>query len=79
MFAVGMVVDEEAAAALAAQIEKIEEALRPHDAGAYLNFAEYKLDPAEMFGDETLQRLRRVRSEYDPKGLFRSNHEIAPS
>ncbi len=78
-FAVGMVIDEQAAAALAAQIEKVEDALRPHDAGAYLNFAEYKLDPAEMFGDEALQRLRRVRTEYDPNGLFRSNHEIAPS
>ena len=71
MFAVGMVIDEQAAAALAAQVEKVEQALKPHDAGAYLNFTEKKVDLAELFPDEALQRLQRVRSEYDPKGLFR--------
>ena len=79
MFAVGMVIDEQAAAALAAQVEKVEQALKPHDAGAYLNFTEKKVDLGELFPDEALQRLQRVRSEYDPNGLFRSNHEIAPS
>ena len=76
MYAVGMVVDEQAGAALAAQIEKVREALRPHEAGAYLNFTEHKVDMGELFGDETLQRLARVRSQYDPGELFRSNHEI---
>jgi len=77
MFAVGMVVDEQAAAALAAQIEKVENALRPYDAGAYLNFTERKVDPGELFDEEALQRLARVRSQYDPGELFRSNHEVA--
>ena len=78
MFAVGMAIDEEATAALAAQIEKVQSALRTHDAGAYLTFTEKKVDPGELFDDETLRRLERVRSEYDPDQIFRANHEVAP-
>ena len=67
MFAVGMVIDEQAALALAAQIEKVEQALQSHQAGAYRPHRE-EGGPGELFDGETLRRLQRVRSEYDPQG-----------
>ncbi len=79
MFAVGMAPDAEAAAAVGAQAEKVKSALGPHDAGAYLNFAEQRIDLSDAFSAETLSRLGRVRSEFDPDGLFHANHEIAPA
>ena len=77
MFAVGMAIDENVTKALAEQIERVEGALRPHEAGTFLNFAEQRIDVADAFPDSTYPRLQKVRAELDPDGLFRANHEIA--
>jgi Berberine and berberine like len=44
--------------------------------GSYMNFAESPVDPAALFEAETLARLREVRANVDPAGLFRANHTI---
>ena len=75
----GMAPDAEALAVVGAQAEKVKSALAPQDAGAYLNFTEQRVDLSEAFSAETLSRLGRVRSEFDPDGLFRANHEIVPA
>jgi len=44
-----------------------------------MNFAERPVDANRLFGDETLRRLREVRSTYDPNGLFLANHPVTPA
>ncbi|WP_372500372.1 BBE domain-containing protein [Sphaerisporangium perillae] len=43
----------------------------------YLNFRDTSDDPGRFFDPETLERLRTVKTTYDPAGLFRSNHPVA--
>jgi hypothetical protein len=76
MFAVGMAPDADAAAALTAQIEKVQGALRPYDAGATLNFTENPLDLGDAFPDDTCRRLARVREELDPERILQPSHAI---
>jgi FAD/FMN-containing dehydrogenase len=53
----------------------------PHASGTYLNFSgDTDIDPTQRqaaFG-ENLQRLRRVKAEYDPTNRFRLNNNIPP-
>jgi FAD/FMN-containing dehydrogenase len=52
-------------------------ALAPWSNGRnYLNLAENPVDPRTAFSDEAWQRLTRVRSEVDPGGVFRANHQV---
>lgn len=55
--------------------------LRPHLDGLYLSF---ETDPrperlAEAFPGSTLDRLRRLKSRYDPDGVFDQNFPIPPA
>ena len=79
MSAVGMAPEPAIADAVRAQIEKITNELRPYEAGNSLNFTEGKVDLGRAFPDDTVRRLARVRSDYDPDGVFRANHEVDPS
>lgn len=45
----------------------------------YLNFADRPVDARAGFSPYAYQRLTRLRASYDPTGLFRANHQIAPS
>jgi hypothetical protein len=76
MFAVGMAVDPESSKAVQERIDLVKAALRPYDAGAYLNFAESPTSIDRVFNEETTGRLRKVRSELDPERLFKANHEV---
>lgn len=76
MYAVGMAMDEGAVPAIEAQVARVLDALRPHEAGIYLNFKEEQTDVADAFSDDTYRRLQRVRAQVDPDGLFRSNHVV---
>ena len=63
-----------------AHVEVVQEALQPWDAGrAYLNFAERSKIGQRLFGAETYARLRRVKAQYDPQDVIRSNHPIPPA
>lgn len=53
------------------------EALRPWSSGhRFLNFTEEPADAASAFAPETLARLRAVRAEVDPSGVFVANHGL---
>jgi FAD/FMN-containing dehydrogenase len=55
----------------------VSEALAPWDTGRrYLNFADRPTDPARFFGPDVRRRLRAVKAEVDPDGVFRSNHPV---
>jgi len=42
----------------------------------YLNFADRPSDASRAFDDETLARLREVKSSVDPDGLFVAAHPV---
>src|SRR5207249_2391083 len=79
LFAVGIAATEEMKATVEAHVEVVQKALEPWDAGrAYLNFAE-RSTGQRLFGSETYARLRRVKAQYDPQDVIRSNHPIPPA
>jgi FAD/FMN-containing dehydrogenase len=56
---------------------RLDEALRPYQsARKYLNFTETASKPGEFFEKATLDRLRAVKAQVDPEGIFRSNQPI---
>jgi FAD/FMN-containing dehydrogenase len=67
----------EMAAAGEAACAALVEALAPWANGRnFPNFAESPIDPASAYEPEAWARLRRVKAEVDPGGLFLANHEI---
>jgi len=77
-FAAGIPVTPEIAAAIHVGLATLTDALTPWDSGsAYLNFTEDKVDPAKFYPASNYERLRRVKAEVDPTGLFRGNHAIS--
>ncbi|HEU0023209.1 MAG TPA: FAD-binding protein [Thermoleophilaceae bacterium] len=80
VYSVGVAMDAESGAAAAAHVSKVREALRPWSAKRrYLNFVDVSAPAAQSFDEATFSRLRQVKSKYDPDGLFRANHEVAPA
>jgi FAD/FMN-containing dehydrogenase len=78
LFAVGVPMTPEVGAAVHAHLPKVIAAMAPWDAGtAYLNLVEETVDPAKFYSAENYARLRRVKAEVDPTGLFRGNHAIS--
>jgi FAD/FMN-containing dehydrogenase len=78
LFAVGIPMTPEIGAAVHAHLPKVMRAMAQWDAGtAYLNFAGDSVDPAKFYSPENYARLRRVKAEVDPAGLFRGNHAIS--
>jgi len=52
-------------------------ALRPWSSGhRFSNFAEEAVDPATLFAPDVLARLRAIRAEVDPHGIFVANHDV---
>jgi FAD/FMN-containing dehydrogenase len=81
LFAVGMAITPELAAAVEAHIPVVKEAIAPWLSGRdYLNFTERKgADPAGFYADGVYDRLREVKAQYDPEDRFRGNHHIRPA
>jgi FAD/FMN-containing dehydrogenase len=80
LFAVGIPMGPELAAALPGHLDALERGLRPWDAGReYLNFAERPVTPDRLFADDAYHRLQQVRATYDPDGRFVANHRIEPA
>jgi FAD/FMN-containing dehydrogenase len=77
LFAVGMAPTPDAGTAVKAQVELVQNALVPWDAGrAYSNFATKRERGERLFGDLTYRRLQTVKATVDPDDVFRSNHPV---
>jgi FAD/FMN-containing dehydrogenase len=77
-FAAGVPMDPAFTAAVEAHFALVRGTLEPYGSGRhYLNFAERAVDPAAFYGEESYARLRRIKAEVDPRGMFRGNHQIA--
>jgi FAD/FMN-containing dehydrogenase len=58
------------------------QALQPHRAGVYVNFLDSDDDASrvrEAYGDDTHQRLAKIKAKYDPENVFHNNKNIPPS
>jgi hypothetical protein len=76
-FGVGIPMSPEVAAAIHGTLGAVKAALAPDAAGrAYLNFSEQPGAAKHAFDDTTAARLRAVRAEYDPEGMFRAAHAL---
>ncbi|MFD2091146.1 FAD-binding oxidoreductase [Blastococcus deserti] len=79
-FAGGMPLDEQTGRAMEAAAEDVMRALSPWASGRqYLNFVERPVDAAVGFDPAAWDRLRRIRAQADPGGLFLANHSIPPA
>ena len=77
MFAVGVPMTDELAAASEETFGRLGEALAPYDSGRpYLNFQERPTATERLFDADAYRRLRRVRAEHDRDGIFRANHAV---
>jgi FAD/FMN-containing dehydrogenase len=77
LYAVGIAPTPEAAAAVAAHVEIVKEAMNPWAAEQmYLNFAETRRDPRTLWTEQAYHRLRRIKDAVDPTNLIRSNHSL---
>ncbi|GKZ25094.1 hypothetical protein AbraIFM66951_001592 [Aspergillus brasiliensis] len=61
---------EEAAKALFSDIEADAHALDAYHHFVYLNYAAQWQDPIASYGSESIEQLRRISREVDPKGVF---------
>jgi FAD/FMN-containing dehydrogenase/enamine deaminase RidA (YjgF/YER057c/UK114 family) len=78
-FFVGIAAGPELMAMGEADLDRVLATLAPHATGtSYLNFAERPVDLATAFGPEAWERLRDVRTDVDPSGLFVANHPVPP-
>jgi len=76
-FALGMAFDEEMAGRSQIHADRVKDALAPWAGGRpYLNFVEERIETAVAYEAEVFERLRAIRAQVDPTGLFRANHEI---
>ena len=79
MYAVGMTPVPEAVAPTRAQVEAVKGAMSQWSARhMYLNFADTARDAQTFWSEQAYSRLRRVKAQFDPHGLIRANHPIAP-
>ena len=79
MFSLGVLEDEDKAAAVTTSLERISNALLPWREGDYPNFVEVPTDASSFFDAAAWTRLRAVKAQYDPDDLFRGNHHIPPA
>jgi hypothetical protein len=76
MFAVGVLMQPEAAIAVRADLDRLLDAMSPYAAGKYFNFSERPLPVSAFFADATVERLRAVEAEWDPDGLIAAGHPV---
>jgi FAD/FMN-containing dehydrogenase len=79
VMALGVPAEPGLVAPIRAAIEQVEQVTEPWAAGHYPNFVEKPTDTSRFFDEATWDRLRAVKAEYDPAGLFRGNHRIPPA
>jgi FAD/FMN-containing dehydrogenase len=77
MFAVGLPMSPEMAAAITRDVERVVAAVAPYGRGrSYLNFAETPTDTRTAFSQTAYERLQEIKARYDAAGASRSNHPI---
>jgi hypothetical protein len=77
-FAVGIAATPEMAAGVGRDLARVREALGPWDAGReYLNFAEHATDTRRLYDETVYARLRAIKADVDPDGVFVANHRIS--
>lgn len=79
LFALGVIPDEAAGAAVGAALRAVRDGMLPWRAGDYPNFVEEPTDASRFFDAATWRRLRRVKADHDPSDLFRGNHHVPPA
>ena len=77
--ALGVVMDEASDTAVRAALADFEDAVAPHRAGLYANFVEEPADASAFFAPAAWERLRAVKTLYDPADLFAGNHHVPPA
>jgi FAD/FMN-containing dehydrogenase len=76
LFGVGIVPEPSVMAPTLEWLETMTAAMKPWDAGRYLNFSDETEDIAVAFPPETCERLRAAKAKYDPESLFHANHPV---
>ncbi len=76
LFGVGIVPEPAAMAPTKEWLAAMTAAMKPWDAGRYLNFSDETEDIGVAFPPETCERLRAAKSKYDPEGLFHACHPV---
>jgi FAD/FMN-containing dehydrogenase len=76
MFGVNVVPDLSAMAPTKAWLGGMEDAMKPWDAGRYLNFSDEAEDIAVAYPRATVTRLRAAKSKYDPENFFHAAHPV---
>jgi len=77
--ALGVVMDEASDVAVRAALADFDAALEPHRAGDYPNFVEVPADASRFFAPAVWDRLRGIKSVYDPADMFVGSHHIPPA
>ena len=77
--ALGAVFDDAGDAAVRDALADVDAILQPHRAGDYPNFVEQPADASAFFAPPVWERLRAVKTQYDPADLFAGNHHIPPT
>lgn len=60
-------------------LDALTRTVAPHKVGDYPNFVMRPSDASAFFDGDTWDRLRRVKTAYDPQNLFRGNHQVPPA
>jgi FAD/FMN-containing dehydrogenase len=76
LFGVGIVPEPAAMAPTKGWLGAMKDAVRPWEAGVYLNFSDADEDISTAFPAETVERLRAAKAKYDPENLFHANHPV---
>jgi FAD/FMN-containing dehydrogenase len=75
-FGVGTPIGPEAAIAARADLDRLREAMAPHEVGRYFNFSDRPLPASGFFDAAVVDRLRAVKARWDPDGLIVAGHPV---
>jgi hypothetical protein len=76
-FAVGIVPDPALREPVASRIAALEAAMATWSAGRYRSFSSSPVRADEAMPAEKVERLRAIKAEHDPDGLFLSNQPVS--
>ena len=79
MLSLGVVPDPSIGPAVEAGLEALFSTVLPQRVGDYPNFVMTPTDASGFFDADTWSRLQRVKAHYDPRNVFRGNHQVPPA